>query len=314
MFRRVLVFSIVTLALSHSVQAQHSVLTIGDKSLVQFDEKGKVTWEMPWPGIHDIHVLPNGHILTVRDFKRVVEIDPATKQVVWTYDAAKSNSNEGKPIEIHAIQPLEGGHVMVAESGPARIIEVDRDGKLLKEVKLQVDHPMVHRDTRLARKIANGNYLACHEGDGVVREYDGKTGAVVWEYPVPLFGQEPKDGHGPESFGNQAFSAIRLPNGNTLIGTGNGHSVIEVTPAKEIVWEIHQKDLPGITLAWVTTLDLLPNGDLVFGNCHAGPGQPLLIEVDRKTKKVVWTFDHFDTLGNSVTNSVLLDLAGKTIR
>ncbi len=61
-------------------------------------------------------------------------------------------------------------------------------------------------------------------------------------------------------------------------------------------------------------IHVLPNGNLVFGNCHAGPGQPLLIEIDRETKKVLWTFDHFDTLGNSVTNSVLMDLAGQTIR
>lgn len=294
--------------------AQHSVLTVGDKALYRFAPDGTVEWEMAWRGIHDLHVLANGHILTVRDYKTVVEIDPATKEVVWSYDAAKSNGNAGKPIEIHAIQPLDDGRVMIAESGPGRIIEIERDGTLAKEIKLTLDNPAVHRDTRLARKLANGNYLACHEGDGAVREYDGATGAVVWEFLVPLFGQEPKGGHGPEAFGNQCFSAIRLPNGNTLIGTGNGHSVLEVTPGKEIVWEIHQNDLPGITLAWVTTLELLPNGNLIIGNCHAGPGQPQLIEVDRASKQVVWRFDQFALLGNSVTNSVILDEVGNTIR
>ena len=49
---------------------------------------------------------------------------------------------------------------------------------------------------------------------------------------------------------------MRLVNGNTLIATGNGHSVLEVTPEKEIIWQINQNDLPGITLAWVTTLPL----------------------------------------------------------
>ncbi len=302
------------LGFASTAYAQHGVLVIGDKSLAIVTPDDKIEWEMPWRGIHDIHLLPNDHILTVENFHKVVEIDPNTKEVVWSYDSATSNGNTGKPIEIHAIQPLDGGRVMIAESGPGRIIEIERDGTLVKEVKLKLDKPNAHRDTRLARKIANGNYLVCHEGDGVVREYDGKSGEVVWDFPVPLFGRERKDGHGPESFGNQCFSAMRLPNGNTLIGTGNGHSVIEVNPAKEIVWELHQKDLPEITLAWVTTLEVLPNDNLVFGNCHAGPGQPLLIEIDRKTKKVLWTFDRFDTFGNSVTNSVLLDLAGQTIR
>jgi hypothetical protein len=87
-----------------------------------------------------------------------------------------------------------------------------------------------------------------------------------------------------------------------------------VTPAKEIVWAIHQHDLPGITLAWVTTLEVLPSGNYVIGNCHAGRGNPLLIELDPKTKQVVWKFDRFDTFGNSVSNSQLLDAGEGTLR
>ncbi len=129
-----------------------------------------------------------------------------------------------------------------------------------------------------------------------------------------MFDKQPQGGHGPEAFGNRLFSAVRLQNGNTLIGTGNGHSVLEVTPDKEIVWQLHQEDLPNIRLAWVTTLEVLPNGNLVIGNCHAGPGQPLLVEVNRKTKAVVWTFDRHADFGNNVSNSLLMDVAGDTIR
>ena len=178
---------------------------------------------------------------------------------------------------------------------------------------LKRDRPNAHSDTRLVRKLENGNYLVCQESDGFVREYDG-DGKVVWEYDVPLFGKQPKDGHGPEAWGDKCFGAVRLQNGNTLIATGNGHSVIEVTPKKEIVWHLEQQELPCITLAWVTTLEVLPNGHYVIGNCHAGPGNPLLVELEPKTKKVVWTFDQFDRFGNSVPNSQLLDVKGHVIR
>jgi len=248
-----------------------------------------------------------------QDMNKVVEIDRESRKVVWTYDSTKANGNEGKRVEVHAFQPLENGNVMIVESGPARIIEVDREGKMQKEIKLKVDHPNPHTDTRLVRKLESGNYLVCHEADGTIREYDG-DGKIVWDYAVPLFGKEPKGGHGPEAFGNKAFCALRLKNGNTLIATGNGHSVLEVTPEKEIVWQIHQKDLPKITLAWVTTLEVLPNGNYIIGNCHAGPENPLLIEIEPKTKKVVWTFDRFDTFGNSVPNSQVLDVEGAVIR
>ncbi|MFA8018469.1 PQQ-binding-like beta-propeller repeat protein [Bremerella cremea] len=286
----------------------------GNNKLAIVDTDGKIEWEVPWGGIHDIHVLDNGHIMVQQGGAKIAEIDPETKKVVWSYDSAKMNGNAGKRIEVHAFQPLENGNVMIAESGAGRIIEITRDGKIVKKMPLKLNNPHPHSDTRLVRKLENGNYLVAHENDGVIREYDGESGKVVWEYEVPMFDQEARNGHGPEAFGNKAFAAIRLKNGNTLIATGNGHSVIEVTPEKEVVWKIAQNDLPGITLAWVTTLEVLPNGHYVIGNCHAGPGNPLLVEVDPKTKKVVWQFDQYDVFGNSAPNSQLLSVEGDVLR
>lgn len=266
---------------------------------------GSIEWETKCGAIHDAHVLPNGNVLYQQGWTKIVEVKPS-KETVWEYDAARMNGNEGRKVEVHAFQRLDDGSTMIVESGPARIIEVDREGKIQREIKLKVDHPSTHSDTRLVRKIAHGHYLVAHESDGVVREYDA-DGKIVWEFEVPLFGREKKGGHGPEAFGNSVFSAIRLPNGNTLIGAGNGHSVLEVTPAKEIVWKLEQNDLPGITLAWVTRVERLPNGNTVFGNCHAGPENPQIIEVTPE-KKVVWTFKDFTTFGNSMPVQAVLGL------
>ncbi|MGZ0170397.1 MAG: beta-propeller domain-containing protein [Planctomycetales bacterium] len=274
------------------------------KRIAIIDRKGDIEWEYKIGSLHDLHVLPTGNVLFQTSMTRLLEVDPKTDKVVWEYDSASSNGNKGRPVQVHAFQRLADGVTMIAESGPARIIEVDKSGKLLKEVALKVDHPHVHRDTRLARKIDNGNYLVCHEADGTVREYDS-SGKVVWGYEVPLFGKEPKRGHGLEAFGNQCFSVLRLKNGNTLIGTGNGHSILEVTPKKKIVWSIHQNDLEGIQLAWVTSLQVLPSGNILIGNCHAGPDNPQLIEVTRD-KKVVWKFHDFERFGNALTNSQIL--------
>jgi hypothetical protein len=304
--------AVIALFAGFSALAQHRLVTQGNDQLAIVGRDGIIEWQMPWGGMHDLHVLPNGNLMVQQGASKVVEIDHKSKAVVWTYDSATANGNAGKRVEVHAFQPLADGRVMIAESGPARIIEVDRAGKLLHAVPLKVDHPDPHTDTRLVRKLASGNYLVCHEGDGAVREYD-PAGKVVWEYAVPLFGKKPQPGHGPEAFGNKCFAAVRLPSGNTLISTGNGHGVLEVTPGKEIVWQIQQNDVPGIVLAWVTTLEVLPNGHYVIGNCHAGPGQPLLVELDPQTKQVVWKFDQYDTFGNNVSNSQILD-AGAGVR
>lgn len=265
---------------------------------------GTVEWQHKVGDIHDLHVLRNGNILFQTSFQQLREVDPKTSQVVWEYDAAKSNGNTGRGVEVHAFQRLPEGRTMIVESGPARILEVDHDGKAVREIKLKVDHPSTHSDTRLARKLQTGNYLVCHERDGAVREYDAE-GKVVWEFAVPLFGKEPAPGHGPEAFGNQCFAALRRRNGNTLISTGNGHGILEVTPAKEITWSLTQNELPGITLAWVTTLQPQRNGNLIFGNCHAGPKNPQIIEITRE-KKVVWSYTDFTNFGNGLSNSRVL--------
>jgi hypothetical protein len=135
---------------------------------------------------------------------------------------------------------------------------------------------------------------------------------VVWSYKLEMGGRPSSPGHGPEGHGTEVFGAVRLPNGNTLIAGGNNNRVLEVNPKGEVVWSIGHDELPGIRLAWVTTLHVLPNGHIVIGNCHAGPDNPQLVEVTRG-KKVVWTFKDFRTFGNSLAAAQVLDVPG-TIR
>ena len=63
----------------------------------------------------------------------------------------------------------------------------------------------------------------------MVTEYDPE-GKVVWEYEIKT----------------RVYGAIRLKSGNTLIASGSGNSVVEVTPDKKVVWEYHHPQLTGI--------------------------------------------------------------------
>lgn len=261
-----------------------------------FEREEKVT------AIHDAHLLPNGNLLFQLGWNHIVE-KSADGKIVWEYDSAKTNP--GKRTEVHAFQRLADGNTMIAESGVSRIIEVTKEGTIAKEIKLQVDKPHPHRDTRLVRKTAAGTYLVAHEGMGMAREYDAE-GKIIWEFSVPLpEGKKANGDHGPGGVGNMLYSAIRIANGNTLIGTGNGHSVIEVTPDKKVVWELKQNDLPGISLAWVCRVQRLENGNTVINNCHAGPNNPQLIEVT-PDKKVVWQWKDFKNFGNSTPVGMVL--------
>ncbi len=316
-----LILSLALATLSLSAIADEHRLIIGAEggkplAIVDPNDGNKVLWSWDRKGpVHDLHLLENGNFLTQNGgWHKIVEVS-LDKEVVWQYDSAFRNKTENEPnkIEVHAFQRLADGTTMIAESGRSRIIEVDKDRKIVKQFPLAVSKPNAHSDTRLVRKLENGNYLVAHEADQVVKEYDA-DGKVIWEYKVPLFDKQPAGGHGPEAWGGKCFSATRRANGNTLISTGNGHSVIEVTPAKEIVWHLTEKDLDGITLAWITNVHELENGNLIIGNCHAGPENPQLFEVT-PDKKVVWTYTDFKNFGNALANTLVLDgEAAKALR
>jgi hypothetical protein len=287
----------------------HRLIACDRGKAIILSASGDVEWETDLPGTaHDISVLPNGNILLHTGAASIEEITPA-KQVVWRWEG-KPKEGSSDRVEIHAFQRLPNGLTMIAETGNRRIIEVDRDGKIVHETPLTVDHPDSHRDTRLARKLENGHYLVCHEGDGVVREYD-PAGKVVWSYKLDLAGRPVQDGH--DGHGTHVFSAIRLRNGNTLIGGGDNNRLLEVNPEGKTVWSVDYNELPAIRLYWVTTLQELPNGHLIIGNTHAGPDNPQLIEITHD-KRVVWTLKDMTHFGNDLCASQVLDVKGRVIR
>ena len=285
----------------------HEVIAQDRGQVCRFDKNGKLLWKTPCSGVaHDLHWLGDNRFLTQTNGANVVEMD-STGRETWRWDARPKAGYNGR-VEVHAFQPLGRGRVLIAESGNRRIIEVDRNGKILRETPLLVERPDAHRDTRLVRKLRNGNYLTCHEGDGAIREYD-PVGNMVWSYRLDLNGQPRTPGH--DGHGTEVFGAVRLRSGNTLIAGGNNNRVFEVDPAGRTVWSVERDELVNtdgrkIHLCWVTTLHVLRNGNVVFGNCHAGPGQPQLIEVNR-AKRVVWSFTNFEDLGNDTAAAHVLE-------
>jgi outer membrane protein assembly factor BamB len=265
----------------------------GKNVLAICDSDGTVLWrhatagpQQGHAGHHDVHLLPNGNILFHDSWTKTQEITFG-KEIVWEYDSATMNGNEGKRVDVHAFARLGNGETVIVESSVGRIIHVDKNGKLVKQVPLGEGG---REKTRLMRILDNGHYLACAENPGVVTEYDA-NGKIFWEYEI----------------GTRVFGAIRLKNGNTLICSGSGNSVVEVTPDKKVVWEIAE-NVPGskITLGWMTALQELPNGNIVAGNCHAGEDNPQIFEIT-KDKKVVWEFDEWDLVGNGLACWQILD-------
>lgn len=239
------------------------------KNLIHvLDSHGRILWQYPAVKPRDVWVLPSGNVLFT--YGTGVKEVTQDKQVVWQYTFPQTS-------EIHACQPLADGSVMIAESGPMRILEIDRQGKTLKEVELQSAETNKHRHMRCCRKLPNGHYLVGQYFDGVIREYDDQ-GAVVGDIKHP-----------------HAHAGLRLANGNTLCSFGDAHRLVEYDAQGSVVWSIEENDLPSCPLRFVGPAWRLANGNTIICN-WAGHGyvgkQPQLVEVTAAKKVVGELFDY----------------------
>lgn len=299
-----LVLAIITTLLQFSVNAERLVLvgaSYGNNILAICNKDGDPIWQFKTEGPkrghtghHDVHLLSNGNILFHDTWTSVKEIT-LDKKIVWEYDCAKSNGNEGKRVDVHAFARLKNGNTVIVESGVGRVIEVNSKGKLIHQFPLKKGGT---QSTRWVRQTPQNTWLVCSENPGVVTEYDN-DGNIVWDYLIKT----------------RVYGAIRLKNGNTLIASGSGNSIVEVNPEKEVVWEV-KGQVPGtdIQLKWMTCLQEESNGNYIVGNCHAGPDNPQIFEIN-KDKKVVWQFNEYELVGNGLACwQVLNDAQSKLVR
>ncbi|MEO1013089.1 MAG: hypothetical protein AAFX53_17465 [Bacteroidota bacterium] len=264
----------------------HSVFIAGPQFTGIIDEAGNVVWDSGRKGARDGYILKNGNILIcwgdeVKEFNK-------KKEVVFSYKKPE------KKMELGTAVRLSKGRTLITELGARpRIIEVDKKGKILKSVPLQPETDNVHMQTRMARKLKNGNYLVPHLLAFAVKEYR-PDGTIINTFSTDY-----------EAFGGREaktwpFTAIRTEDGNTLVSLTNGNRVVELNADGEIVWQIDNSLFDGDPLDDPCGAQRLPNGNTVVASYRAKGDAVKLFEVDRD-KNIVWTYNgyrvhHFQVL------------------
>jgi hypothetical protein len=79
-------------------------------------------------------------------------------------------------------------------------------------------------------------------------------------------------------------------------------------PNGQVAWEFNEQDGPELGLAWITSIQVLKNGDLLVGNWVGGEGGPGVhaFQVTRD-KKIVWKLDDHQLLKSATTVTALDD-------
>ena len=164
------------------------------------------------------------------------------KKVVWQYESPERT-------EVHGCQPLPDGNVMVVECGTRRLIEVDRNGKIAREISVPLKTNNTHDQLRGCRRTLDRRYLICAKGDRKILEMtaDGKVTREI---------KTPGDPH----------EVRELPNGNLLIACGEGEALLELDRAGNAVWKLGTEEVPNNPLRLISGFQRLPDGHTIVIN------------------------------------------------
>ena len=273
---------------SDAQEITHSFLACGNNTYIMGAD-GKASWTYP-ASSRDGYVLDDGTIiLTLSKSKRykggaVVKIAPnKTETLIW----------RGTQSEVNSAQPTPEGNFVVTEAGDnPRLIEVNPDGEIVLEFPLACQKKNHHMQTRMARKLSDGTYLAPHLLNFAVFQYD-KDGNVLSKLDTTAPGDTEHKIH------TWPFTAIRHGDGHTLVCCTHGNRVVDFDSDGKIVWTLTNDDLPGDWLQDPCGGQVLPNGNIVIASYASGradPHAPKLFEVTRD-KKVVWKYSDGQKVG-----------------
>ncbi|MEM1295040.1 MAG: sulfatase/phosphatase domain-containing protein, partial [Verrucomicrobiota bacterium] len=254
---------------------RHSFLICG-KPTVIVSEDNEIVWKTEGAA-RDGFVLENGNVLVSIGGKNVAKEITRAGEVVWSYQLSKENKEIGSAVR------LENGNTLVVERGTKpQLLEITPDGSIALTVPLQPETENGHMQTRMARKLDNGNYLVPHLLAFAVKEYS-PDGTVVKTFKTDL------EELGGREARNWPFTAIRLQNGNTLVNLTNGNKTVEFDAEGKVVWRVDNSDVDG-RFADPCGGQRLGNGNTVI--CSYGQRKPTMAKLFEVTtdKNVVWEY------------------------
>ena len=231
---------------------------------------------------------PGNLLITDQFNNRVIEVNPNTGHIVWSFGSGVStrcNPGAGAIIGSNDAERLAGGLTVMAGTGippntvpglpngcvDNRVIVVDQSGKIVWQYGQagvtgsganQLNVPV------FVIQLPNHDFMIVDQANNRVIEVNFQK-QIVWSYGPTT---------GPGAL-NNPNSAELLTNGHILIADENNNRVIEITRQGQIVWQYSN----GIQFAAFASR--LPNGDtLIVDSGHAR-----IIQVTPQ-KQVVWQY------------------------
>lgn len=241
----------------------------GTQKLIEFDKDGNIVWEF-FIGSYsfDMHLLKDNTILYCHygNGQSGVSIIDRNGNIIFDYNKTER--------EVFSCQPLENGNILVGELREKRIIEINRQGNIVKEIPVFYDKDDLHEVMRSVRKSKDGNYFAVQPGLCKIIKYS-ESGKILWEADTLPY----------------TYGIVEKDNGNIVYTCQT--ALVEIDNNGKEIWKLTVDDVPEMGIKWLLGLSLSDNGNIIvcnwLGHGFEKQGVPLF-EISHD-KKVVWAFD-----------------------
>lgn len=256
---------------------QHAIFIAGPTFTGILNEDGTEGWKAERAAARDGFVLADDRILIAWKDEVVEYATRDRNKVLFRYPLSEVNR------EIALVERLSNGNTLIAEQGAEpKMMEIEPSGRLALSFPLQPETDDTHMQTRMARKLSNGNYLVPHLLAFSLKEYTPE-GRVVHTLRTDL---EELGGRPAE---NWPFTAIRLDNGHTLVSLTHGNKVVEFDAQGKVARKVSNEDFPSVKpFVDPCGIQRLPNGHTMIASYGAKTG----IKVFEVTpeKQIVWKY------------------------
>ncbi|HEV2363391.1 MAG TPA: PQQ-binding-like beta-propeller repeat protein [Caulobacteraceae bacterium] len=179
-----------------------------------------------WTGTHTVLITDQGN-------QRVIEVDPATKKILWQYGmTGVAGSGPNQLNNPNSVEVLDNGTYLIADENNNRAIVVSRGKKVLQTFTIGGTASGV----AFASRLKNGDTLITDSNNNRVVEVDAND-KPVWTYVTNT-----QPGSNPAPLPTRA---IRLKNGDTIIADQVNDRVIIVDMAKNLLRQYGNLNVPG---------------------------------------------------------------------
>ncbi|MDR6241533.1 beta-propeller domain-containing protein [Aureibacter tunicatorum] len=263
---------------SEPIQEEFLLAGSGFDKIIQINRAGEILWEHPLEAgqeCNSVVSMSGDRILYAHNTG--AKIIDKSHQVLWQYHTPENS-------ELQSVKELPNGNILLGQCGsPAKIMELDPSGNLLKQISFETGIENPHGQLRHVNKTKEGTYLLGLFDKECVLEID-ENGQVLKSFDVQC----------------PPFAVLPLSDSTWLVSGGDSNQIKFISTSDgRLIHKIEGKDV-GLKLRFIAEMIPTEHNTLLvtnWGGHEPGVESTQVFEMD-SNENVIWKLSEELPIGN----------------